>query len=155
MNQHTHKTHCKYGHEFTEANTARTTRGTRRCRKCSNRRGKEWTTRHPEYQPLYRSCRAPTLKVNARKNHLRREYGITPSDYDNMLADQGGRCRICQERRTLVVDHDHSTGRVRGLLCNCCNRCIGQLGDQYESVSKAQTYLVRELWKTLLEETAE
>jgi hypothetical protein len=47
-----------------------------------------------------------------------------------MMTDQGGRCGICGRDDTdLVIDHDHQTGRVRGLLCNNCNSGLGFLGD--------------------------
>lgn len=63
-----------------------------------------------------------------------RRYGLSRADYERMLADQEGVCCICQrpERtrpdgtpRPLSVDHDHVTKRIRGLVCNTCNRLIG------------------------------
>lgn len=62
----------------------------------------------------------------ARKDrHLRKTYGITIEDYDRMLEEQGGRCEICgrlPKKLSLAVDHNHKTGKVRGLLCMRCNR---------------------------------
>lgn len=58
---------------------------------------------------------------------LKKTYGITADEYDNMLADQGGCCKLCRRapgKRPLDVDHDHATGKVRGLLCNQCNRTL-------------------------------
>lgn len=82
--------------------------------------------------------------------HLRhlRTYGITPDDYAEMLARQGGVCAICRQPETrasrrsrrpgrLSVDHDHQTGRVRGLLCHKCNMLIGNFGD---SPARAQWF---------------
>lgn len=66
----------------------------------------------------------------ARERHLRYVYGITTADYDRMLAEQGGCCAICgtaevgAARRYFHVDHDHTTGRVRGLLCVKCNTSL-------------------------------
>jgi len=60
-----------------------------------------------------------------RRRNLRRRFGITTADYDTMLARQGGRCLICGKppvTRRLNVDHEHRTGRIRGLLCFQCNR---------------------------------
>ena len=67
--------------------------------------------------------------LSDRKSHLKREYGITPEQYDAMLARQGGKCYICRKppkRVRLAVDHVHKKGRrpvdsVRGLLCPYCN----------------------------------
>lgn len=70
-----------------------------------------------------------------RDQHLRRRFGITLKDYERLLDMQDGVCAICGEPETVVgrggvvlplaVDHDHATGRVRGLLCLRCNRALG------------------------------
>lgn len=82
--------------------------------------------------------------------HLR-QYGITLDEYNRMLIDQGGCCAICGAREgrskaggvRLHVDHDHATGKARGLLCGTCNRGIGQLGDDPARVRAAVRYLER------------
>lgn len=59
---------------------------------------------------------------------IRRLYGITGDDYARMLAEQDGKCFLCgkrSRRKRLSVDHDHETKRVRGLLCQRCNRALG------------------------------
>lgn len=88
----------------------------------------EWSTRTPE--------------VN-RARRLRIKYGITPADYEAMFLAQGGRCAICREpaRRTLNVDHDHSTGMVRALLCHGCNTGIGHFGEDVIVLQAALDYL--------------
>ena len=68
-----------------------------------------------------------------RDYHLSKKYGLTSSDVDAMIAQQGNACRACAERfigtgranRAPVVDHCHRTGRVRSILCNRCNRALG------------------------------
>lgn len=66
-----------------------------------------------------------------RAEHLRRTYGITLEQYDEMVAEQNGVCAICHEvcntGKRLAVDHNHDTGEVRGLLCSRCNLGIGYL----------------------------
>jgi hypothetical protein len=61
-----------------------------------------------------------------RRADLKRRYGITLKQYDEMYKAQKGRCLLCrhQPKRTLGVDHHHGSGRVRGLLCDACNRLI-------------------------------
>jgi len=56
------------------------------------------------------------------------KYGLAPGQFDRMVARQGGVCAMCRgkfDRHGPVVDHDHETGRVRGLLCFACNRRLG------------------------------
>ena len=69
-------------------------------------------------------------------------YGITREEYDAMVARQEGKCLVClQEPKRLYIDHDHATGKIRGLLCNRCNAGLGFLGDDVERVRAAARYL--------------
>ena len=80
----------------------------------------------------------------AREWILRREYGLTPKQYDDMTKAQRGRCAICGSypvTRRLHIDHCHKTNRVRGLLCIRCNHGIGFLKDDVAILSKAIEYL--------------
>lgn len=79
-------------------------------------------------------------------------FGITIEDYDKMYALQDGKCAICRKPETTVmngkainlsVDHDHSTGKVRGLLCRSCNHGIGNFLDNTELLHEAIKYIVR------------
>jgi hypothetical protein len=96
-------------------------------------RHRDWRRARPEYRKW---------------EHLRR-YGITQEFYEELLAEQGGRCEICGttdpgERRTLFcVDHDHETGKIRGLLCARCNKGLGAFGDDPARVAAAASYLGR------------
>lgn len=77
---------------------------------------------------------------------LKHKYGIREADFNKMEQDQNGKCAICfkvPERGRLVVDHDHNTGKVRGLLCNTCNSGMGKLGDSIENLESAVLYLKR------------
>jgi len=73
-------------------------------------------------------------------------YGIDVSDYDRMLEEQGGGCYICGKKpagRALDIDHDHKTGKVRGLLCSNHNRALGLLNDNPDLLLKSVEYLVK------------
>jgi hypothetical protein len=73
-----------------------------------------------------------------------RRYGITERHYVGLLRKQNGVCAICgtpPNGRLLAVDHDHNTGKVRGLLCQGCNAAIGYLMDDPVVVRKAAEYL--------------
>jgi hypothetical protein len=76
-----------------------------------------------------------------------RVYGLTPDDYTRMLKDQGGGCAICGRppglKKRLAVDHDHETGRVRGLLCFRCNWGLSYFSEKAERLAKAAAYLTR------------
>ena len=82
--------------------------------------------------------------------NLQTKFGITLEDYDRMLEDQGGCCKVCGAdepgggKSRFSVDHNHSTGKVRGLLCNGCNTGLGLLQDSPEVLAKALTYLLEQ-----------
>ena len=81
---------------------------------------------------------------------LKAAYGISLEEYHQMLVKQDHRCKIClthekDVKRVLCVDHDHDTGKVRGLLCDTCNRSLGLLKDSIETLTRAVKYLKDEL----------
>jgi gas vesicle protein len=93
-------------------------------------------------------------REKSRNKHLINVFGIDYIQYMEMLDKQNGVCAICGnpevviEKRTgkikaLAVDHDHNTGKIRGLLCYCCNKGIGYLKDNKEIIKNAYVYLER------------
>lgn len=79
-------------------------------------------------------------------NIMRKQYGISMKQFNELFEFQDGKCGICmtelnQNRRRTNIDHDHETGKVRGLLCSGCNTGLGQLGDNIEGLKKALYYL--------------
>lgn len=111
-----------------------------------------------EYAKRYRnkngdSCRERNRewyaanKDRVKDRTLKRKYGITLETFNKMLDSQGGHCALCpatpqdQKNGTLVVDHCHNTGKIRGLLCNPCNTAIGLLKEDKEVLRKAIGYL--------------
>lgn len=80
-------------------------------------------------------------------SYLKRTYGITLEEYEKLHRAQSGRCAICNEMDRgqrlyrLVVDHDHDSGQVRGLLCSTCNSALGLLKDNPAVIRRAADYL--------------
>jgi hypothetical protein len=105
------------------------------CLPCHNARGNETRQR---------------LYGGSREYHLRRRYGITGSDFDEMLAAQQGRCAICGAPGPQHVDHDHRNGWVRGILCFNCNGGLGQFKDDPKLLAGAYTYLKGTTWQRVL-----
>lgn len=81
-----------------------------------------------------------------RIGYLRRQYGMTLEDYNMLLASQAGSCAACgadvtDGGRNAHVDHDHTTGRVRGILCHSCNVSLGLLNDDPVRVRALLVYV--------------
>jgi hypothetical protein len=113
------------------------------CRTCN---GEAQRVRKERDPTVYRRCEWPSK--------LKRLYGLTVEQYYQILADQGGACATCGAKNPgtrnykrmgkseyFYVDHCHTTGRVRGLLCGACNRAIGYLKDDPEVCDKVSAYL--------------
>ena len=112
------------------------------CKTCNSEKQKERKARDPS---IYRRVEWPSKLKNI--------YGITVDDYYKMLENQGGGCAICGTRvpsqrarkyaktEMFFVDHCHSTGKVRGLLCSRCNRGLGYFDDNPSRLEMAAAYL--------------
>lgn len=110
------------------------------CRVCNKAASDAWKKANPEKHLAYRRRRSERAKAEWRNW----AYGITHEEYDALLKMQGGVCALCgrpPKTRSLAVDHDHSTGVVRGLLCLPCNTALGKLGDSIETLERAIDYL--------------
>lgn len=117
------------------------------CKKCQNRmREESRKVNKTEARAASNKRRQDRFKMNhgdrRRDEKLMGTYGITLEDYNNMLASQNNRCLICGDiRYKLHVDHNHETGKVRGLLCNSCNTGIGLLKENENILLSAIEYL--------------
>lgn len=105
---------------------------------------KEYVNNKESYLKYYDK---DATRRNRRNLFLVKKYGITLLDYENLLNEQNFLCKICKTSETskkkmgLAVDHCHETGKVRGLLCNRCNRALGLFVDNVEILTEAVNYL--------------
>ncbi len=119
-------------------------------------RGYQYWCKPCMHQERIERAKIPLDPHTRRRYALWSLYRITPDDYEEMYQRQQGRCGICnvyKERwepasvkdrpRFLMVDHDHATGRVRGLLCSDCNHGIGKFKENQENLRSAIAYLCR------------
>ena len=123
------------------------------CKKCGHKRQVE----DRRSQPI-------RAKEIDRRRTLKYEFGITPEQYCAMLQRQNGLCAICQNPesvrngvtnapRKLAVDHDHTTGRVRDLLCQKCNTALGKFRENPMILERAIAYLEKhKQWARLFDE---
>jgi len=114
------------------------------CKHCGN-------TFNPK-APSHMYCSQECSDVGMSNRYLKRTYKINVDDYNKMYDSQNGLCYICNtegftmaehHKLKLVVDHCHTTGKVRGLLCHNCNRALGLLKDNIDSFKRAIVYLER------------
>jgi len=115
-----------------------------------NKTCKVCSTNFTPYSPSEKYCSDKCKDEMAAESYLRRNYNIGIEDYRDIYEKQEGLCYICNEDGTrrsistitgLVVDHNHTTGIVRGLLCHTCNSALGQFKDSKILLLKAQEYL--------------
>lgn len=114
------------------------------CKTCQMERNNEYK-RSEEYRKKQAEYREKNRETSVCKA-LQRTYSITLDDYRTMLEEQGNVCKCCGLEYTVKryhVDHCHETGKIRGLLCDSCNRGLGFFGDKSEGVYKGYLYLKR------------
>ena len=111
---------------------------------CCKKHDRRFAKNSKNKQEKSNFCHDPSLyKLDM---ELQTYYKITLDRYNEIFEEQKGCCAICKKhqiefKRRLFVDHNHDTGKVRGLLCNKCNGGIGLLGDSINTVENALTYL--------------
>jgi hypothetical protein len=116
---------------------------TGQCRACRRIARKKWYERNTDKAKAY-STRWKRDNRDRWHDSLRKsKYGLQPGEYARMLNAQGGLCAICRtpHQASLHVDHDHADGRIRGLLCDLCNRGLGYFNDDPRLMLAAASYL--------------
>lgn len=81
-------------------------------------------------------------RISLKNQTLKYTYGISLSDWNKMYDSQNGLCKICKKRQATETDHDHNTGKVRGILCKTCNVGIGFFQDDAAMLRAALDYLM-------------
>lgn len=111
---------------------------------------KKWRSKNKEalkvYRHKWRKSNPEKYRRIQTNTYLKKTYGITSTEYNQILLSQNGRCAICSKpvsefKRNLHVDHSHITGENRGLLCVKCNTGIGCFDENPHLLEKAKTYL--------------
>lgn len=122
------------------------------CKNCRKAVAAIWREKNRDKCRAYARDWMRRNPIHSHKHKLANRYGITLQEYDSMLEAQNGVCAICgkDETRTdhrtgkpqkLSVDHNHSSGKNRGLLCDACNKVIGQFAEDSRRFRKAAEYL--------------
>jgi hypothetical protein len=98
------------------------------------------------YNRVYYRNRRKQDPLYSRRQDLKHDFGMSLEDYDTLWESQGRRCKLCgrqreEGERAFDVDHDHSTGKVRGILCCQCNNGLGYFKDNASILKKAAEYL--------------
>ena len=118
FNRHVHRSD---GHEY-------------RCKRCA-----------AKSEAAYRQKNPVKVRVTRRRAGLKKRYGLTLDEFNAMASAQDDMCAICHKpelmKGYLSVDHDHTTGKIRGLLCRSCNLWLGKINDSVLTLESAIRYL--------------
>lgn len=135
----TNKTHCRFGHHLWIPENI-----------------SEWVDKKGNIRRVCKLCKRDnfinrdgikeTVKTYNRRFALKNTYGLSIDEYNGMIKNQDGKCKICGVRaedvsRGLSVDHCHETGKIRGILCHKCNSGLGFFNDDEELVERGLNYL--------------
>lgn len=116
----------------------------------------KWLDNNPEYRKKWKKENAEAELSWARTSHLKNTFNLTVEQFEEMRIFFDKRCYICQKPeeevligkwKYLCIDHDHSTGEIRGLLCNACNVMLSRARDDVRVLSRAIEYLKDPPWR--------
>ncbi len=114
------------------------------CRSCNKEYWSAWRKRSKEQTLKYQSAYYLKNPSKRRAYRLNKNYKMSIFDYAKMAEDQDHKCLICKENKKLHVDHNHETGKVRGLLCTGCNTGLGSFQENIKSLRAAVDYLSKD-----------
>lgn len=128
-----------------EFGVRKTPRKTLPCKKCDAITRAQYVSVHRNQINAYRRQRTKDDPDFNRHYNLRALYGIGLNEWNKMFSDQGSKCAICETKtpngKGWCTDHDHITGKIRGVLCHFCNSLIGYAKDNPEILRSAISYL--------------
>jgi len=116
------------------------------CLICNRKRIKIWRKKNPELRKQQALKESSKDKVYNQRKHLKATYNMSVEEYNKMFLEQNGCCAICklhqsEFKRRLCVDHCHTTGKIRQLLCLSCNQGLGNFKDNILFLQEAIKYL--------------
>jgi hypothetical protein len=116
------------------------------CKKCNKDRTDAWTAANPEKAKDIQARHYAKHRTEAKEYYIQKTYGLSPEEYEALLNANGRRCYICDKHESecakgLHVDHNHITGKIRGVLCFSCNAAIGYLKESPELLDRAKAYI--------------
>jgi len=118
------------------------------CTVCDREKKREWRAENPEkVKKQNKKSNSKRTTEQHRKSDLRKKYGMTLEDFETMIAKQGHLCAICStdlselNTKNVHIDHCHTNGHVRGILCRKCNVGLGFFMDNKENLRSAIEYL--------------
>lgn len=119
----------------------------RECKKCIRTRVFKYYYANKEKILAQRRDRRRVFPRRDSDYNRKKQWGLTREQFEQMKADQGGRCAICGteywggKHKEAIIDHCHKTGKIRGLLCNRCNQAMGKFEDDPDLLEKVVVYL--------------
>lgn len=106
------------------------------CKNCAN------TKKYKSTRSCVHCMSLREIAPETRKGYwLKAKYGLSLAEYDTILANQNHECAICGSKEKLHVDHNHETGKIRGMLCHSCNVSLGHFRDDVNVLRRAIEYL--------------
>lgn len=129
---------------------------TSQCKACRNEARKQNYWKDPEanrlrvaeYKKFLKETDPYKLFITGRNSKLKKAYGIDVNQYQQMLESQNFKCAVCgkkhieSEKKRLVVDHCHKSNKIRALLCNNCNRALGLLQENLDTIDNLKNYIL-------------
>lgn len=120
---------------------------TTQCKLCFSIRSKEYRNRKPEILQNWRIKNKEKFREYNTFYKLQNKFNLSKEDYHKMLEKQNYVCKICKNiqiksKAVLCVDHDHKTGKIRGLLCDLCNKGLGFFKDDCNLLKNAVEYII-------------